>query len=101
MIYSASGVLTGLTATATGGVGGNADFSTGCAISNDEHGPGGGGGGGVIFASSALNASSTVTGGASGRTFGNIAYGSVAGSNGPAITTSLAVTAIPGVQACT
>ena len=101
MIYSASGVLTGLTVTATGGVGGNADFSGICAVSNDEHGPGGGGGGGVVFASSALAAGSSVLGGASGRTFGNIAYGSVAGSNGPAITTALAVTAIPGVQACT
>jgi hypothetical protein len=101
MIYSASGVLTGLTVTATGGVGGNADFSGICAVSNDEHGPGGGGGGGVVFASSALAAGSSVLGGASGRTFGNIAYGSVAGSPGPAITTALAVTAIPGVQACT
>jgi Peptidase family C25 len=101
MIYSASGVLTGLTATATGGVGGNADFSTGCAISNDEHGPGGGGGGGVVFASSALAAGSSVVGGSAGRTFGNIPYGAANGANGPAITTSLAVTAIPGVQACT
>lgn len=101
MVYSASGVLTGLTATATGGVGGNADFSAGCAISNDEHGPGGGGGGGVVFASSALAAGSAVTGGSAGRTFGNVAYGAANGANGPAITTSLAVTAIPGVQACT
>lgn len=101
MIYSASGVLTGLTVNAAGGTGGNADFSAGCAISNDEHGPGGGGGGGVVFASSALAAGSSVAGGSAGRTFGNIPYGAANGANGPAITTSLAVTAIPGVQACT
>lgn len=101
MIYSASGVLSGLTVNAAGGIGGNADFSAGCAISNDEHGPGGGGGGGVVFASSALAAGSSVAGGSAGRTFGNVPYGAANGANGPAITTTLAVTAIPGVQACT
>lgn len=101
MIYSASGGLTGLTVNAAGGIGGNADFSGACAVSNDEHGPGGGGGGGVVFASSALNAASSVAGGSAGRTFGNIAYGAANGANGPAITTSLTVTQIPGVQACT
>lgn len=101
MVYSASGGLANLTVNAAGGIGGNADFSGACAVSNSPHGPGGGGGGGVVFASSALAAGSSVAGGVAGRTFGNVVYGAVAGSNGPTITTNLTVTQIPGVQACT
>lgn len=100
VFFNASGALTGLTVTATGGQGGNADFSGACAVSNSPHGPGGGGAGGVVFASSALNAASSVLGAPSGRTTGNVAYGSTAGTNG-SITATLAVTSIPGVQACT
>ena len=85
--------------TATGGRGGDANIGT-CLVQGDEHGPGGGGGGGIVFTSSAVNAVSSVVGGQSGRTTGNIAYGSVAGGNG-SLTTTLAATAIPGVQACT
>jgi hypothetical protein len=104
LFFNQSGALTNLTVNAAGGRGGDGDFgtfgATNCAISNSPHGPGGGGGGGVIFTSSAVNAASSVVGAPSGRTTGNIAYGSVAGSNGT-LTTTLAVTSIPGVQACT
>jgi hypothetical protein len=100
LFFNASGALTNLTVTANGGRGGDADFTGSCAVSNSPHGPGGGGGGGVVFASSALNAASAVVGGQSGRTTGNIAYGSTVGTNG-SISTTLAVTSIPGVQACT
>jgi hypothetical protein len=100
VVFNASGALTGLSVTAAGGRGGDADFGGGCNVANSPHGPGGGGGGGVVFASSALSAASSVVGGQSGRTAGNIAYGSTAGANG-SITTTLAVTSIPGVQACT
>lgn len=100
LFFNASGALTGLTVTATGGRGGDADFSGACNVANSPHGPGGGGGGGVVFASSALNAASSVLGGQSGRTAGNIAYGSTVGGNGT-LATALAVTSIPGVQACT
>ena len=54
----------------------------------------------MVFVSSALNAGSSVVGGQSGRTAGNIAYGSAAGSNG-VITTTVAANSIPGVHACT
>jgi len=101
LFYNASGgALTNLTVTAVGGRGGDADFNGACAVSNSPHGPGGGGGGGVVFASSALSGTSLALGGQSGRTAGNIAYGSAAGGNG-SITTGLTAANIPGVQACT
>ncbi|MET0553396.1 MAG: C25 family cysteine peptidase [Vicinamibacteria bacterium] len=99
MVYTASGTWANLTVNAAGGVGGDADFNA-CNVSNSPHGPGGGGGGGVVFSSSGVNGASSVAGGASGRTTGNIAFGSAAGSNG-VLTTTLTVTQIPGVQACT
>ncbi len=101
LFFNQSGALTNLTVTAIGGRGGDADFGTAaCTVSNSAHGPGGGGAGGVIFTSSGVNGSSTVAGAQSGRTTGNIAYGSTAGGAG-VLNTALAVTAIPGVQACT
>jgi hypothetical protein len=105
MFYAESGALTNLTLTAIGGRGGDGDFGTNgainCNVSGTPHGPGGGGGGGVIFAARAVNAASSVVGTQSGRTTGNIAYGSVAGANGPAIDISLTAAEIVGVQACT
>jgi hypothetical protein len=105
MFYAESGSLANLTLTAIGGRGGDGNFGTNgainCAIQGNEHGPGGGGGGGVIFAARAVNAGSSVVGGQSGRTTGNVAYGSVAGSNGPAIDTTLTAAEVVGVQACT
>jgi hypothetical protein len=71
-----------ITATATGGKGG--DMS-----SHWAHGPGGGGGGGVVISNVIPSGSITVTGGvngltrsASGVSTPDIPYGAVAGSNG-------------------
>jgi hypothetical protein len=65
----------------------------------ERHGPGGGGGGGVTFTSVAVNAASSVVGGANGiTTTVNEAYGSTAGAAGIASTTTF--DSIPGVQTC-
>ena len=65
----------------------------------ERHGPGGGGGGGVRFTSVAVNAASSVAGGANGiTTTANDAFGSTSGVGGLAGTTSF--DSIPGVQTC-
>ena len=77
LIYAGSG-HSGITVFANGGTGGsNSGGSTPAA-----HGPGGGGGGGAVYSNEPLNASSSATGGAAGRTAGNIVYGAVDGSAG-------------------
>jgi hypothetical protein len=78
LIFSNSGSLTHITASANGGNGGNNQVSGGA-----SHGPGGGGGGGVIYYSSALNAASSVNGGLAGTTSGlSTNYGATAGTAG-------------------
>ncbi|MDP4252649.1 MAG: T9SS type A sorting domain-containing protein [Bacteroidota bacterium] len=77
IVYSATGNLTNLTVNAKGGNGGS---NTG---GGAAHGPGGGGGGGVIYSNSALNASSSTSGGFNGSTAGSpSAYGSLSGTLG-------------------
>ncbi len=81
LIYANSGHA-GITAIANGADGannfpGNQDAT--------QHGPGGGGGGGIIFSNAALNAATSVTGGAAGTSFGNSItnnYGAAPGTNG-------------------
>lgn len=90
LFYVARGTLGGLTATATGGRGGNN------APSGPDHGPGGGGGGGYI-ATSAAAASLSVGGGANGVTSGSNAYAAASGGAG-LTSTALLVTSMPGVQ---
>jgi len=78
LIYSKTGSMTNIAATAKGGNGGSNEVSGG-----PSHGPGGGGGGGVIYSNMTLNASSSVAGGAAGKTNGNTTYyGATAGSTG-------------------
>ena len=74
--------LTGLTVLATGGKG-----TSNPNTSDVAHGPGGGGGGGVILANGALNAASSVVGGAAGTiassdSYNGTTYGAVAGNTG-------------------
>ena len=84
--------LTGITANAGGGKGGDM-------TNYYDHGPGGGGGGGIIYASGTL-ASSTITGGLNGKTRtgstgGAVTndFGATAGSNGSVVT----LTFVPGL----
>jgi hypothetical protein len=102
LVYAEGGVLTGLTADVSGGVGGDANRGlAGCSGTGGAHGPGGGGGGGFIYVSSAVAGASSVAGGANGQSQGNIPYGATAGSPGPTIDTTLIASEIPGVQTCT
>ncbi|MGP6157293.1 MAG: beta strand repeat-containing protein [Vulcanimicrobiaceae bacterium] len=80
----------GLTASATGAAGTNANPG---AI---EHGPGGGGGGGAVVTSAAVT--STLTGGSNGftGTATNDAYGAAAGASG--VTVTVAPTGPDGAQ---
>jgi hypothetical protein len=87
-----SGSFTGLTVRANGG---NGASNTGGASSPSPHGPGGGGGGGVIYSTVALNAASTVNGGAAGTTTGSINYGATAGAPGLLQITSSTIPAFP------
>jgi hypothetical protein len=87
--------LSGITVTATGANGTNADLLNAGAAA---HGPGGGGGGGVVVQSG--GASSTLTGGAAGTTDGSPTpdahYGAAAGGTGQNV--SLAYNGIPGAS---
>ena len=67
-------VLQNLTILAKGGNGGS---NTG---GGSPHGPGGGGAGGVAFVSSSVNATSDLTPGGNGTTFGFVQYGSGVGA---------------------
>ncbi len=86
------GSLTGLTVHANGA---NGASNTGGASGPQPHGPGGGGGGGVIYSTTALNAGSTVNGGAAGTTTGSINYGATAGAAGVIQTTISTTPAFP------
>jgi len=81
LIYSKTGSLTNVIASAKGGSGGSNQL--GVSTTNSEHGPGGGGGGGVIYSNTALSSSSAVDGGVAGKTKNNTTnYGATAGSTG-------------------
>ncbi len=85
--------LSGVTINARGGGGGSAWASVADAGAvndgNPEHGPGGGGGGGVIYTNGAINAASSVAGGASGiTTTSNLPYFATAGTIGIRVTTA-------------
>ncbi|HET9315121.1 MAG TPA: hypothetical protein VFQ51_06000, partial [Vicinamibacteria bacterium] len=102
LFFTASGALTNLTVTATGGRGGDANIGV-CNVSNNAHGPGGGGAGGIVFASSGLNGGSSVSGAQNGLTTNGtttIPFGATAGTIG-SMATTLTAAQIPGVQACT
>ncbi|HEY0546889.1 MAG TPA: C25 family cysteine peptidase [Pyrinomonadaceae bacterium] len=99
LISTLSGTLTGLTANAVGGRGGDAwrTQAPGTPAPGERHGPGGGGGGGVIFLSSAPTALS-VAGGATGiTTTASDTFGAVAGSIGTSAT-NLTAAQVPGTQ---
>ncbi len=97
-VFANSGGLTGLTAQAIGGGGGDTwQTQAPGAFPGNRHGPGGGGGGGIIFLSSAA-ASSSAAGGAPGfSTTSNDAYGATPGSAGTVVT-GLTITQTPGTQ---
>jgi hypothetical protein len=81
LIYSKTGSLSNVIASAKGGSGGSNQLSI--TTTNAEHGPGGGGGGGVIYSNMTLSASSAVDGGVAGKTKNNTTnYGATAGSTG-------------------
>lgn len=89
LVFARTGTLTGLSITANGGNGTNAD-PTGVA-----HGPGGGGGGGVIYLSSAAG-STSVAGGANGTTTAAaIPFGATPGTAGAVNTVT--ESGIPGI----
>lgn len=99
LVSTLSGTLTGLTANAVGGRGGDAwrTQAPGTPAPGERHGPGGGGGGGVILLSSAATALS-VAGGANGiTTTANDNFGSAAGSIGVSAT-NVTTAQIPGTQ---
>jgi uncharacterized repeat protein (TIGR01451 family) len=87
--------LTALSASATGGRGGDSwHTASGTGFPANRHGPGGGGGGGAVLESTTTLAT-TVTGGANGiTTAANDAYGATSGGNGTVQT--ILPTAIPG-----
>jgi uncharacterized repeat protein (TIGR01451 family) len=98
LVFANSGGLGGLTASATGGNGGNAwpNRAPG-GFPGDRHGPGGGGGGGVIFLT-ATPASVSVGGGLNGFTDTvQDSYGAIPGQSGVVATTHL-ITETPGTQ---
>ena len=89
VVITVNGTLAGLTASAKGGRGG--DANTGAAGAANRHGPGGGGGGGLIVLTRAP-AASNITAGVHGVTITTSeAYGSTTGSAG-----SLTSNATPG-----
>lgn len=81
--------ISGITALARGGKGGNTLLAT------SPHGPGGGGGGGAVFSSGSFG-STNVSGGASGTTSSGSAYNAQSGSAGTI--NSIAINSIPGVS---
>lgn len=87
--------MSGITATATGANGTDADVLN---AGGAAHGPGGGGGGGVVVQTG--GAAATVTGGSPGSTDGSpdpdAHYGAAAGSSGQTLSTSK--TSVPGAS---
>ena len=98
LLFANSGALSGLTASANGGSGGNAwPTQAPNGFPGQRHGPGGGGGGGVIFLS-ASPASSSAGGGANGYTTTvQDSYGATPGQAGVVATTHV-ITETPGTQ---
>jgi uncharacterized repeat protein (TIGR01451 family) len=97
-MFANSGLLTGLTAIARGGNGGNTwpEDAPGTFPGN-RHGPGAGGGGGVVFTSS-VPGSADVSGGAPGvSTLANDAYGATGGQPG-LVVPGTTITQTPGTQ---
>ncbi len=86
--------LSGLTADAKGGKGGDVNWTAG-----DFHGPGGGGGGGVVRLSGTA-AAIDVTGGANGITPTSTAFNAVAGSAGVSATTTSVSTGLGARPGC-
>ncbi|MGH9715328.1 MAG: C25 family cysteine peptidase [Candidatus Acidiferrales bacterium] len=98
LVYANSGSLTGLTAIADGGNGGNTwPDKAPETFPGNRHGPGGGGGGGMIFTSSAPG-SADVSGGAPGvSTLADDAYGATNGQPG-VVAPGETITETPGTQ---
>ncbi|MGY2132758.1 Ig-like domain-containing protein [Hymenobacter sp. HD11105] len=95
--------LTGITALATGGAGGDINKVNG----GTAYGPGGGGGGGVVYANNTLAGASSVVGGVSGTTNngnGNSRtnFGAAAGNIGTALSSTVPSTTntIGGAGSC-
>ncbi len=74
VLFLSNSALTTVTVLARGGAGGS---NTG---GDSPHGPGGSGAGGVAYTSSPISATSNLSSGANGTTFGTIAYGSGTGT---------------------
>jgi hypothetical protein len=95
IVITGLATLTGITATAKGANGTDADVLN---AGGAAHGPGGGGGGGVVVQSGGL--ATTLTGGSPGVTDGspdpNANYGATAGGSGQTFTTSYG--SIPGAS---
>lgn len=98
-LFANSGGLSGVTASAGGGDGGNTWPESGPGtFPGNRHGAGGGGGGGVIFSTAALNAASSVANGIPGwSTLANDPYGATPGLPG-VLNSGLTNTQTPGVQ---
>lgn len=99
LLFANSGNLAGLTASATGGNGGNPwpEQTPGTTFPGNRHGPGGGGGGGVVMTTSAPG-SANVSGGSPGATtLADDAYGATTGLPG-LMSTGLTITQTPGTQ---
>lgn len=90
IILIANSGLSGITASANGGKGGNTLVAT------DKHGPGGGGGGGVILSNGALSAASTA-GGANGTTSSSSPYGAESGGTG-SVNNSISASSVNGTS---
>jgi len=99
LVFSNTGGLSGLTANAIGGNGGNTwpQQTPGTTFPGNRHGAGGGGGGGVILATSAPGTSSVLNGNPGWSTLANDPYGSTPGQPG-VLNSTLTVTQTPGVQ---
>ncbi|MGB2642846.1 MAG: C25 family cysteine peptidase [Candidatus Acidiferrum sp.] len=100
LVFANSGGLSGLTAIANGGNGGNTwpEETPGSPFPDNRHGAGGGGGGGVIFTTAPTNSASSAANGNPGwSTLANDPYGATPGQPG-VINSSLTVTQTPGTQ---
>ncbi len=99
LIYANSG-LSGITANARGGQGGD---NHPAGVSATQHGPGGGGGGGVILSPAPLNAASSTSAGVAGISYGTNAtstYGAVPGTDGAKSSSVTASQLPPNMRTC-
>ena len=99
VVFANSGGLAGLTASASGGSGGDTwpEQVPGATFPGNRHGAGGGGGGGVIFTTSAPGSASVAGGGPGWSTLANDPYGATPGQAG-VLSTGLSITETPGTQ---